>query len=480
MEKKKRYRILIHRLGIASLVLTVAFVIAAVISTVISAGKLEIMLPEGCRARDFYPESPVVQVQTDPGNEQRMIIEAVGRGKVFILNGASDTGEVSQRSFVYVNVLPGGIVYDMSTGNFSGYRQLSAIVAVYVVLLTVLILISFILRCKTELFSYSTLFCGGAALFLISMMISILSSRTSDHSMLSFYSVLKNAGYSLILYCFPIMIVFAVSLAISNIVLIKREGRNLVNMLGFIMSALIIGGYVAAFFLDGIFFSGSEREMRIIGTVTSVYYTTFAYYEMMIVSASLCGMIAARKKPAFDKTHIIILGCAIAKDGTPLPLLRGRIDRAIAFAKDQASNSGGEVKFVPSGGKGSDEVIAEAESMKNYLLSQGIDESRVILENSSTNTQENMKFSLEKIKEDCDDPRIVFSTSEYHVLRSGMISESEGLDAEGIGSRTKWYFWPNAFIREFIGLLASKWRKHLFWTAFSILLFTVINMIMPM
>ena len=79
MEKKKRYRILIHRLGIASLVLTVAFVIAAVISTVISAGELEIMLPEGCRAKDFYPESPVVKVQTDPDNEQRMIIEAVGR-----------------------------------------------------------------------------------------------------------------------------------------------------------------------------------------------------------------------------------------------------------------------------------------------------------------------------------------------------------------------------------------------------------------
>lgn len=180
--------------------------------------------------------------------------------------------------------------------------------------------------------------------------------------------------------------------------------------------------------------------MRIYNTLSCIYYTAFAYFEMMLVSASLCGMIAARKKPTPDKTHVIILGCAIAQDGTPLPLLRGRIDRAIAFAKEQQDKGGGEIKFVPSGGKGSDEVISEAESMKNYLLTQGIDESRVILENKSANTQENMRFSLEKIKADCAEPRIVFSTSGYHVLRSGMISEAQGLNAEGIGCRTKWYF----------------------------------------
>ena len=61
-----------------------------------------------------------------------------------------------------------------------------------------------------------------------------------------------------------------------------------------------------------------------------------------------------------------------------------------------------------------------------------------------------------------------------------MISESEGLNADGIGCKTKWYFWPNAFIREFIGLLAEKWKKHAFWILFFIVLFTVINMIIPM
>lgn len=474
----------LRRLGYASLVLTAVFIIATVICSIVSAGQLEIMLPEENSAEMFRPESDIVQVRADPNNERRLIVTADRkggkRGKVFIKNEAPNVGEITGYSFEYVNVLPGGVIYNMTNGNFSGYRGVTLIVQIYVVLITGLLIINFTLRCRTELYSYSTLFSGGAALFLTSILINMLLANGKDFTMMYIYSMLKNAGSVLVTLCFPLMAVFAVSLAVSNIVLIKKEGRSFVNLLGLIMSVLIICGYAFKVFLDLRFISGSEREMRIAGAATSVYYTTFGYFEMMLISASACGILAAKKKPSFDKTHIIILGCAIADDGTPLPLLRGRIDRAIAFSKEQKAQNGKAAIFVPSGGQGSDEIIAEAESMRNYLLAQGVDESSIILENKSTDTQENMRFSLEKIKADCNEPRIVFSTSGYHVLRSGMISESEGLNADGIGCKTKWYFWPNAFIREFIGLLAEKWKKHAFWILFFIVLFTVINMIIPM
>ena len=152
-------------------------------------------------------------------------------------------------------------------------------------------------------------------------------------------------------------------------------------------------------------------------------------------------------------------------------------DRAISYA-EQSGNS--DLIFVPSGGQGSDEVISEAESMKNYLLSKGIPEDRILPENKSTSTQENMTFSLEKINASCPDPKLIFSTSGYHVLRSGMLTRSLGIEAEGIGSKTKWYFWPNAFIREFIGLLASKWKQHIFWLLAFGSFFVAINLIIPM
>ena len=476
---KSKERYTIRQLGFASLAATVIFIISMLICTFLNAGQLEIELPEGSRAEYFRPENGIVEVHSVPEDERRMIVKAKGRGKEFINYQPPGIGAVPG-DFEYVRVLPGGIIFNVLNGEFSGYRSLTLIVQMYMLIITLLLTLSFIFRCDAELFSYTTLFFGGTALFLICLILYMLIGSTGEFTMMRIYSMLKNAGGIFVYLLMPIMVVFAVSLTVSNISLIKREGRSFANLLGFILSGLIIAGYIAALVLSNIMNMGSEQQVRMYDTFRSVYFTTFAYFEAMLLSSCACGVIAAKGKPSYDKTHIIILGCAIANDGTPLPLLKGRIDRAIAFAKEQKARSGRAIKFVPSGGKGSDEVISEAESMKNYLLKQGIDEDCVILENKSTTTQENMRFSLEKITADCDKPNIVFSTSGYHVLRSGIISRNEGLDADGIGSKVKWYFFPNAFVREFVGLLASKWRQHLFWVVFFILLFVVVNIIMPM
>ena len=42
-----------------------------------------------------------------------------------------------------------------------------------------------------------------------------------------------------------------------------------------------------------------------------------------------------------------------------------------------------------------------------------------------------------------------------------MFSAEAGLRAEGVGSRTKWWFWPNAFIREWISLIVNRWKQEL-------------------
>ena len=47
------------------------------------------------------------------------------------------------------------------------------------------------------------------------------------------------------------------------------------------------------------------------------------------------------------------------------------------------------------------------------------------------------------------------------IIGSGMIASSLGMHAEGVGSRTKRYFWINAFVREFIASLAAEKKRHL-------------------
>ena len=285
--------------------------------------------------------------------------------------------------------------------------------------------------------------------------------------------------YSEMLYSFPLLFVFSIALIVSNIMLWRREGRSFSNTLGFLMSGGILAGYAVYFYLQFHLWMGSELQMRIMSALFSVFTTCFAYCGAFFLGTVICGLLAAKRKPKFDKTHVIILGCAIAEDGTPLPLLRDRIERAITFAKEQEAQTGKTIKFVPSGGQGADEVISEGDCMRNYLLSRGIPAEQILAETKSVNTRENMAFSQKIIQADCEEPEIIFSTSNYHVLRSGIISENAGLDAEGIGCRTKWYFWPNAFIREFIGLLASKWRRHVFWLVLFILFFGMVNLLMP-
>ena len=59
------------------------------------------------------------------------------------------------------------------------------------------------------------------------------------------------------------------------------------------------------------------------------------------------------------------------------------------------------------------------------------------------------------------DAKVAFSTSGYHVFRSGYIASNLGLNSEGIGAKTKVYFWINAFIRELIETLYYEKKKHL-------------------
>ena len=88
-----------------------------------------------------------------------------------------------------------------------------------------------------------------------------------------------------------------------------------------------------------------------------------------------------------------------------------------------------------------------------------MDASRILLEDRSTNTRENLAFSAKVIadsRQGQEEPRVAFATTNYHVLRGYVYAHDAGLAAEGISAPTRLYFWPNAFLREFVGLLVNR------------------------
>ena len=197
----------------------------------------------------------------------------------------------------------------------------------------------------------------------------------------------------------------------------------------------------------------------------------------MLMGAVVCGLLAARHRPAPDKDFIIILGCWFRKDGTLPPLLRGRVDKALEFWRGQKKKTGREARFIPSGGQGENETMPEAEAIRQYLLQEGIDDRLILKEDASKNTWQNMTNSKGIIQE-TGGGKTIFATTNYHVFRSGLWARQAGLNAEGIGSKTKWWFWPNAFMRETVGLMKKRWKQEILFLIVLIVFFGVLSLIL--
>lgn len=334
----------------------------------------------------------------------------------------------------------------------------STVLVLYLVAALVLLVSALVKQLQYNPYSYNTIMYVGFALFVLFVLIvdTVLAVRTIrspgvyHETDLIDWMVSSTATY--ILLTFPFIVAFSVFLTVSNIFLIRCEGKRVVNILGIVFSLLLTGGAMMIVYLN---ISLSNRAGVAWHMVINILASVYFYLECMLVGAIAAGLIAAGYKPEPDKDFMIILGCGLKKDGTPTPLLQGRIDRALRFYHEQKEQTGKELTFVVSGGKGSDEVIAESASMKQYLLEQGIPEERIIEEGMSASTLENMEFSKDKITATGVDGKIIFSTTNYHVFRSGLCARRVKMRAVGVGAKTKWYFWPNAWVREFAGLLTE-------------------------
>ena len=200
--------------------------------------------------------------------------------------------------------------------------------------------------------------------------------------------------------------------------------------------------------------------IRVFQFIKASILAIVSYLECVLLGTIILSLKASKHNPNYDKDYVIILGCKIQKDGKLTKLLKGRVDRAIEFATKQKEETGKDIVFIPSGGQGSDEVISEALAMKNYLIENGIKEKNIILEDKSTNTLENFNFSHKLMKK--KNANIAFSTTNYHVFRSGLLATGLDIKVEGMGAKTRSYFWINAFIREYIATLYYERKKHLF------------------
>ena len=149
--------------------------------------------------------------------------------------------------------------------------------------------------------------------------------------------------------------------------------------------------------------------------------------------------------PVQDLDCIIVLGARV-NGREPSGALRNRIEVAGEYLEANP-----DTIAILSGGQGSDEEISEAQCMYENLTAMGIDPERLIMEDNSTDTSENMRFSRELIPEGAQNIGIV--TNNFHIFRSLAIARAEGLEnISGVPVPTSLLSYPHYMMREFIGV----------------------------
>ena len=365
-----------------------------------------------------------------------------------------------------------GIITDMYR---FGNSTCSWIIPVCVIVFLVFALYGLILKyrkdCTEDLYQYKNITTLGLIVFIGFLILHQIMSLINYNGFYFYlHNMITSAG-AFSVYSFPIALLLSILVTFSNVNLMRKEGRNPRNMLGIVLGIILCIAIISPDLISNYIYYHTTIDVHretgvprhIMMFLENALSALCTYIECILIGTIGVALKAARHIPAFDKDYIIIHGCQVKKDGSLTKLLQGRADTALEFAKMQKEATGKDIVFVPSGGKGADEPVSEAEAISSYLISKGVSEDRILLEDKSSTTLENLRFSYALIKESqgFEDPKIAISTTNYHVFRAGMYASELGLKAEGIGSKTKRYFWVNAFVREFAATLVSERKRHL-------------------
>ncbi len=235
---------------------------------------------------------------------------------------------------------------------------------------------------------------------------------------------------------------------IEGVRVIRHEGIKPTNLLSMLFSVLLC--------ICLVFFPVIENlGKNTLGTMLYIIISFIAVYILSLLAvyslSAVFNLFHLKKKRNAD--YIIVLGAGIIGSRVT-PLLAARIEKGIELLCYNP-----DAVLIMSGGQGSGEDIPESKAMADYAIDKGVSAEKIILEQKSVSTEENLRFSRELINK--QNPQIIVVTTVYHMLRALILAKRQGIKCVGFGAKTKWYFTLNAFIREFVGYLSLTWKKHI-------------------
>ncbi|GAA2035195.1 YdcF family protein [Catenulispora yoronensis] len=239
-------------------------------------------------------------------------------------------------------------------------------------------------------------------------------------------------------------------LTLNGLTMLRREGRNASNLLSLVCAVGIVGLLLLLALAAGtrhhIFIALSAGAVLVVGYVAFLFFCYLSY-----------GFVYRRMPVWRGADFVVVLGAGLLGGRKVSPLLASRLERgrAVFALLDERK----QPMLIVSGGKGTDERLSEAEAMAKYLVERGFPAERLILEDQSRTTEENLIFSSRLMREAKPQGfRSVVVTNDFHSYRAALIASDLGVPAQVVGSPTAGYFLPSATIREFIAVFVRYWK----------------------
>ena len=158
-------------------------------------------------------------------------------------------------------------------------------------------------------------------------------------------------------------------------------------------------------------------------------------------------------KPDGTTQAIIVLGAQVKPDGTLSLQLQYRMELALEQYRAHPQ------VIVVCGAQGGNEPMTEAQAMHDYLVSNGVPEGDILMDDTSFNTRQNLTNAQKLLGDDVK--KVLIVTSNYHLPRAMTLARDTGFEPQGVGAPIKLIYWPKNHYREalaWVKYLLQKWR----------------------
>ena len=232
-----------------------------------------------------------------------------------------------------------------------------------------------------------------------------------------------------------ILSITAGSLLIGNfilLILISNINLGMVPVAG--LGAVLLGYGI---FYDKLPFKKIISAVLAFGIVVVLSFGTFL------------AVYGGQDTADYTEQTVIVLGCGLRGERVSVGLAK-RLNKAAEYHEKNS-----DAIIIVSGGQGPQEDISEALAMKRYLVDKGVPEEKIIMEDKSTSTITNFRYSRAIMeKEGMSLDSVVLVTNAYHVYRATSYAEDEGfLEVAHLGTDIIWYTIPMNYMREMMAVV---------------------------